>query len=74
MKEIKEGKQEFKVRLCAHATEFEKVLSKANFDDIFIISDKEFDFLTTLTDTNIEKIESTEVNEIKYLLSLNNNL
>lgn len=74
LKEIKEGKQEFKVRLCAHATEFEKVLSKANFDDIFIISDKEFDFLTTLTDTNIEKIESTEVNEIKYLLSLNNNL
>lgn len=74
LKEIKEGKLEFKVRLCSHDTDFEKVLSKANFDDVFIISDKDFDFLKTLTDTNIEKIGSTEINEIKYLLSLNNNL
>jgi hypothetical protein len=74
LKEIKEGKLEFKVRLCSHDSDFEKVLSKANFDDLFIISDKEFDFLKTLSDTNIERIETTEVNEIKYLLSLNNKL
>jgi anti-anti-sigma regulatory factor len=74
LKEIKEGKLEFKVRLCSHDTDFEKVLQKANFDDIFIISDKEFDFLKTLSDTNIERIETTEVNEIKYLLSLNNKM
>lgn len=74
LKEVKEGKLEFKVRLCSHDTDFEKVLSKANFDDLFVISDKDFAFLKTITDINIEKIETTEVNEIKYLLSLNNNL
>jgi hypothetical protein len=74
LKEIKEGKLEFKVRLCSHDTDFEKVLSIANFDDLYIISDKEFDFLKKLNDTNIERIETTEVNEIKYLLSLNNKL
>lgn len=74
LKEIKEGKLEFKVRLCSHDTDFEKVLSIANFDDLYIISDKEFDFLKKLNHTNIERIETTEVNEIKYLLSLNNKL
>jgi len=74
LKEIKEGKLEFKVRLCCHDTDFAKVLSKTNFDDLFVISDKDFDFLKTISDTNIEKIETTELNEIKYLLSLNNNL
>jgi hypothetical protein len=74
LKEIKEGKLEFKVRLCSHDTDFEKVISVANFDDLYIISDKDFDFLKKLNDTNIERIETTEVNEIKYLLSLNNKL
>lgn len=74
LKEIKDSKLEFKVRLCSHDKEFEKVLSKVDFDDLFVISDKEFNFLTTLNQTNIEKIESTQINEIKYLLSLINNL
>jgi hypothetical protein len=74
LKEIKEGKSEFKVRLCSHDADFGKVLAKTNFDDLFIISDKDFTFLKTISDTNIEKIETKEVNEIKYLLSLNNYL
>jgi len=74
LKEIKESKTEFKVRLCSHIADFEKVLSKAKFDDLFIISDKDFDFEKSLKDTTIEKIETTEVAEIKYLLSLTNSI
>jgi hypothetical protein len=74
LKEITEKKIEFKVRLCDHDTEFLKVLSKANFDDIIIISDKKFDFIQIISDTNIDKLETTEINEIKYLLSLNNSI
>jgi len=74
LKEIKEGKSEFKVRLCSYDNDFEKVLSQASFDDLFIVSDKDFSFLKTITDTNIEVIGTREVNEIKYLFSLNNHL
>lgn len=74
LKVIKDLKSEFKVRLCSHDTDFVKVLSETNFDDLFVISDKEFDFQKTITDTTIEKIETTEINEIKYLLSINNSL
>lgn len=74
LKEIKESKTEFKVRLCSHIADFEKVLSKAKFDDLFIISDKDFDFEKSLKDTTIERIETTEVAEIKYLLSLTNSI
>lgn len=74
LKEIKESKTEFKVRLCSHIADFEKVLSKAKFDDLFIISDKDFDFEKSLKDTTIERIETKEVAEIKYLLSLTNSI
>jgi microcompartment protein CcmL/EutN len=74
IKAIKDGKIEFKVRLCSHDTDFKEVLSKTNFDDIFIISDKTFDFATITNDTNIEKIETRQINELKYLLLLNNTL
>ncbi|MBS1635696.1 MAG: hypothetical protein JST26_07210 [Bacteroidetes bacterium] len=74
LKEIKESKTEFKVRLCSHNADFEKVLLKAKFDDLFIISDKDFDFEKSLKDTTIERIETTEVAEIKYLLSLTNSI
>lgn len=74
LKEIKESKTEFKVRLCSYIADFEKVLSKAKFDDLFIISDKDFDFEKSLKDTTIERIETTEVAEIKYLLSLTNSI
>ena len=71
MKVFKENKSEFNVRLCSHDTEFSKILLEATFDDIIVISDKKFEFLNTIRDTNIEIIETKEINEIKYLLSLN---
>jgi hypothetical protein len=74
LKVLNEGKTEFKVRLCSHDSDFTSWLNAAKLDDLFIVSDKEFGFLTGLTDINIEKIQTKEVNEIKYLLLLNNNL
>lgn len=74
LKMIQDKKLEFKVRICLHDTDFETVLSNTSFDDIFIISNNTFDDLNISNDTNIEKIETTEINEIKYLLSINNTL
>ena len=74
MRVIKENKSEFNIRLCNHENEFTKVLLEASFDDLIVISDKDFDFLKSISDTNIEKIETKEINEIRYLLALTNSL
>jgi hypothetical protein len=74
LKEIKESKTEFKVRLCSYNLDFDKVLLKTKFDDLIIISDKDFDFEKSLKDTAIERIETIEVSELKYLLSLTNSI
>ncbi|MFN8239004.1 MAG: hypothetical protein U0T77_12620 [Chitinophagales bacterium] len=74
LKEIKESKTEFKVRLCSHNLDFDKVLSRTKFDDLIIISDKDFDFEKSLKDTAIERIETIEVSELKYLLSITNSI
>lgn len=74
LKVLNEGKTEFKVRLCSHDSDFKKLLADIKLDDLFIISDKEFDYLLGITDINIEKIQTKEINEIKYLLLLNNKL
>lgn len=60
---------EFKVRLCNHHDDFDTVNSAIQIDDIFIISDNDFAFETTCI-SNIEKIKTPQINEIKYLLSL----
>lgn len=74
LKVLNEGKTEFRVRLCSHDSEFKNLLTEAKLDDLFIVSDKKFDYLSGLTDINIEKIQTKEINEIKYLLLLNNKL
>lgn len=74
MKVIKENKSEFNIRLCNYENEFSKIIQETSFDDIIVISDKDFDFLNSITDTNIEKIETKEVNEVRYLLALTNSL
>ncbi len=74
LKVLNEGKTEFKVRLCSHDSDFKNLLTAVNLDDLFIVSDKEFDYLVNTKDINIEKIQTKEVNEIKYLLLLNNKL
>ena len=77
MKMFKEGKSEFRVRLCKFDDEFINILSETKFDDIYLItnkSSKEIDFFNSLPDVNVEKIETTEIKEIKYLFSLISNL
>lgn len=74
LKILNEGKTEFKVKLCSHESDFRKILAETKFDDLFIISDKEFDYLTGLSDVNIEKIQTKEISELRYLLLLNNKL
>lgn len=74
LKVLGEGKIEFKVRLCSHDNEFKKLLTEVKLDDLFIVSDKKFDYLSGIADINIEKIQTKEINEIKYLLLLNNKL
>lgn len=70
MKSYKDGGNvEFKMKLCNYKNDFERILSEANFDDIFIISDKSFP-LEEKINCNIEEIKTFEINEIKYLLSL----
>lgn len=73
MKMVKDSKSEFRLRLCLFS-EFEHVITESNFDDIFIISEKKIDYLNSIEDCNIELIETNEINEIKYLLSLTTNL
>lgn len=63
------GIVEFKVRLCKYDPEFNLLLAENVFDDIFIISDKEFSFGTDIENT-IEQLRTSDINEVKYLLSL----
>jgi hypothetical protein len=67
------GNIEFKVRLCNHEENFDEIHSNASIDDILIIADNDFLFETT-SRSNIEKIKTPEINEIKYLLSLTTTL
>jgi len=74
LKMLNEGKTEFKVKLCSHESDFKKILDESKLDDLFIVSDEEFDYLTNLPDINIEKIQTKEISELRYLLLLNNKL
>jgi hypothetical protein len=74
LKIFNEGKAEFKMKLCSHESDFEKIFSDIKLDDLYIISDKEFHYLDNISDINIEKIQTKEINEIKYLLLLNDKL
>lgn len=64
---------EFKVRICNYHDDFDLVHSAIHIDDILIISDNDFAFETT-SHSNIEKIKTPQINEIKYLLSLTTTL
>jgi hypothetical protein len=64
---------EFKVRLCHHESNFELLLPHVSIEDVFIISDRDFPFEKNFQ-SNIEKIRTQEINEIKYLLSLTTTL
>ncbi|MGK9124325.1 hypothetical protein M1D52_09395 [Olivibacter sp. SA151] len=63
------GSIEFKLKLCNHDNEFESIVERANFDDLFFISDRDFPLETKIS-CNVEKLKTPEINEIKYLLSL----
>ena len=67
------GNVEFKVRLCNHENDFDQIHTLGIADDIFIISDNDFPF-ELQSPSNIEKIKTSEINEIKYLLSLTTSL
>ena len=69
MKSFKDNHVEFKMKLCNHDNEFELILDEANFDDVLILSDKKIPVEERLT-CNVEKLNTAEINEIKYLLSL----
>jgi len=73
LKVFKDGTVEFKLKLCNHDNEFDSIIGDANFDDIIIISDRDFAFEKIIA-SNIEKLKTQEINEIKYLLSLTSTL
>ena len=72
IKSIKEGAIEFKLRLCNYDNEFGAVLEENNIDDIIVVSDKELPL--TIYNINVERLSTSEISEIKYLLSLTNAL
>lgn len=74
IKNIKQGKVEFRVRICKYEVEFDLILPHAKFDDLIIISDKKIQPAFSYNIINTEIIETPEINEIKYLLSINANL
>ncbi|MCW3109709.1 MAG: hypothetical protein JWQ09_4215, partial [Segetibacter sp.] len=65
---------EFVIRVCNHTYDFDTLIEKAELDDLIIITDKKWNKVETLKDVNIEAIETNKINEIRYLLSLNNSL
>lgn len=72
MKSIKDNKAEFHVRICNHDKDFQEVIQKAKIDDIILLTDKEIENkLLTLKNVNVEIIATSEIKEIRYLLSLN---
>ncbi len=73
LKSYKDGVVEFKVKLCNHESEFESIGNKVVFDDVIIISDQNL-FSENFEHSNVEVINTDEINEIKYLLSLTNTL
>jgi len=73
MKNIKENKAEFRVRI-ARDEDFEKILPNGNFDDLFFITKSSPRVLENLPPCNIELLATEQINELRYLLSLNTNL
>jgi hypothetical protein len=73
MKSVKDGTVEFKLRLCNHDAEFDQVFNRTRLEDLIIISDKDFPNYSK-TGINIEKLKTSEINELKYLLSLTTTL
>jgi hypothetical protein len=74
MVNVKENKASFRVRICNHNTDFDKMIDKGKYDDIFIISENIPGILKGITDTNVEHLQTKELDQINYLLSLKNSL
>jgi len=74
MKNIKESKAEFLIRICNHNTEFSDVMNKAKVDDLILLTNKDIESHFKLDGINVEKIETSDIKEIRYLLSLNDTL
>ncbi|ACT92210.1 hypothetical protein [Dyadobacter fermentans] len=70
LKEIKDGRSEFKVRICSYANEFELVEKQEQMDDVYVISKRNIFTWEARPDLNIELIETNEIAEIKYLFQL----
>lgn len=73
LKSYNQGIIEFKVRLCNHEHEFESICKEMLIDDIIIVSDRNL-YQENFEGCNVEVINTAEINEIKYLLSLINTL
>lgn len=70
---IRENRAEFRVRICNHDEDFAAVLKNGNYDDIIVIADS-VPVSIDMKANNVEHLETKEINQLKYLLSLNNSL
>ena len=65
--------REFQLRICKYNTEIIKAINSKKSDDLFIIGKQEFKEIDK-QDINIEILEISNMNELKYLLKLKDNL
>lgn len=65
--------REFQLRICKYNAEIIKAINSKKCDDLFIIGKQEFKEIDK-QDINIEILEISNMNELKYLLKLKDNL
>ena len=65
---------EFNMRLCDCDKELPQIIPVASFDDLIVISDDIQLLDYNLNDCNIEILQISVINEIRYLLNLSNTL
>lgn len=65
---------EFDVKICNFKTDFKEILDKSVLDDIIIISDSKNVIADDVQDVNKEYLNTPNINEIKYQLSLTKSL
>ena len=65
--------KEFQLRICNYNKDTTKAINSKKSDDLFIIGKDDFETIDT-QDINIEFLEVSNLNELKYLLKLTDNL
>lgn len=74
VKNYKDAVAAFDVRICSYESDFEATLLKASFDDIYVISKAIPTDLNRKGEYRIEHLGTDQLNELKYLLSITNQL